>query len=141
MSHFTPISALVGGGLIGLSASVLLGYQGRVAGISGILDAFLAEPKQNLGWRLPFLVGLVVAGVVASLFAPHAFGAPVAGLVPLAIGGVLVGFGTRLGNGCTAGHGISGLSRLSVRSLVATVTFIAAGMLTTYVTLHLRGGA
>lgn len=141
MTDFTPFSALAGGALIGLSASVLLWHQGKVAGISGILDAFLAEPKQSLGWRLPFLAGLVVAGFVASLFLPHAFGAPVRGLVPLAVAGVLVGFGTRLGNGCTAGHGISGLSRLSVRSAVATATFIAAGMLTTYVALHLRGGA
>lgn len=141
MSQFSPISALIGGGLIGLSASVLLAYQGKVAGITGILDTFLAEPRKNLGWRLPFLVGLVLTGFLASLVAPSMLGAPVQGLVPLAIAGVLVGFGTRLGNGCTSGHGISGLSRLSPRSAVATVTFIAAGMLTTYVVLHLRGGA
>ena len=137
MSQFSPISAIIGGGLIGLSASVLLAYQGKVAGI----DTFLAEPKKNLGWRLPFLVGLVLTGFLVSLLAPSALGAPVQGLVPLAVAGVLVGFGTRLGNGCTSGHGISGLSRLSPRSAVATVTFIAAGMLTTYVVLHLRGGA
>ena len=141
MTDFTPFSALAGGALIGLSASILLWHEGRVAGISGIFDTFLAEPKQSLGWRLPFLAGLVVAGFVASLFVPRAFGAPVQGLLPLAIAGVLVGFGTRLGNGCTSGHGISGLSRLSVRSAVATMTFIAAGVIATYVTLHLRGGA
>ena len=141
MTDFTPFSGLAGGALIGLSASVLLWHQGRVAGISGIFDTFLAEPKQSLGWRLPFLAGLVAAGFVASLFVPRAFGAPIVGLVPLAVAGVLVGFGSRLGNGCTAGHGISGLSRLSVRSAVATVTFIVAGMITTYVTFHLRGGA
>ncbi|HEX7604674.1 MAG TPA: YeeE/YedE thiosulfate transporter family protein [Polyangiaceae bacterium] len=141
MSDFTPFSALAGGALLGLSASLLLWHQGRVAGISGILDSFLAEPKQSLGWRLPFLAGLVVAGFVASLFVPRAFGAPIQGVVPLALAGVLVGFGSRLGNGCTAGHAISGLSRLSVRSAVATTTFIAAGMITTYVTFHLGGGS
>ena len=137
---FTPIPALIGGALIGASASILYAYHGRIAGMSGILDGALAEPKKSVDFRLPFLAGLLAIGFVWSLVSPASFGAPIRGLVPLAIAGVLVGFGTRLGNGCTSGHGISGLSRLSLRSLVATVTFIATGMFTTYVALHLRGG-
>ena len=141
MVDFTPYSGLLGGALIGASASLLLFVRGGVAGISGIRDATLAAPRQNLRWRLPFLFGLVVAGLVASRFFPQAIGAPVRGLFPLAIAGVLVGFGTRLGSGCTSGHGVAGLSRLSLRSLVATMTFIVAGMITTYVLLHLRGAS
>ncbi|CAN5766255.1 YeeE/YedE family protein [soil metagenome] len=141
MSDFTPISAIAGGALIGLSASIVLAYHGRVAGVSGILDGALAAPRKNVDFRIPFLAGLVLLGFVASFFFPRSFGPAVVGLVPLAIAGVLVGFGTRLSNGCTSGHGISGSARLSLRSLVATVTFIAVGMITTFVVLHLRGGA
>lgn len=141
MSQFTPISALVGGVLIGASASIALLYHGKIAGISGIVDGALEAPRKNLDWRVPFIVGLIAAGFVASFFVPQAFGAPVRGILPLAIAGVLVGFGTRLGNGCTSGHGISGLSRLSPRSLVATLTFIGAGVVTTYLVHHFGGGA
>jgi uncharacterized protein len=141
MVDFTPWSALAGGALIGASASLLLLVRGDVAGISGILDAALGAPRRNVVWRIPFLLGLVVVGLVASRFAPAALGAPVRGLLPVAIAGVLVGFGTRLGNGCTSGHGVAGLSRLSWRSAVATLTFIAAGMATTYLLLHVRGAS
>ncbi len=140
MHSLTPLSALVGGILIGLSASLLLLYQGRIAGISGILDAFLARPRENLAWRLPFLLGLVATGVVVGILFPRALGPPVAGLGSVALAGVLVGFGTRLGNGCTSGHGVVGLSRFSARSLVATVTFIATGILTTFYLHHAGAG-
>jgi uncharacterized membrane protein YedE/YeeE len=141
MSHFTPVSALLGGVLIGAAASLLYLWHGRIAGISGILDAALTEPQTNLRWRTPFLVGLVVTGLVASRFVPSSVGAAVVSGAPLVVAGLLVGFGTRLANGCTSGHGISGLARLSPRSLAATVTFVGVGMLTTFVVLHLRGGA
>jgi uncharacterized protein len=141
MSPFSPYAALAGGALIGAAASLLLLVQGRVAGISGIVDGALAEAGKNQSWRVPFLLGLVVTGFVASRFVPGAVGPAVAGLLPVAVAGAFVGFGTRLGNGCTSGHGVSGLSRLSVRSLVATVTFILAGMLTAYLLLHVRGAA
>ena len=141
MSHFTPISALVGGVLIGAAASLLFFWQGRIAGISGILDASLSEPLKNLRWRIPFLLGLLVTGGIAGVVAPSGFGPAVLSGVPLVLAGVLVGFGTRLANGCTSGHGISGLARLSPRSLAATCTFVGVGMLTTFVVLHLRSGA
>ncbi len=136
MTHFTPIAALAGGVLIGAAASVLFFWQGRIAGISGILDASLAEPVKNLRWRIPFLLGLLVTGGIVGALFPSGFGAAVLSGIPLVVAGVLVGFGTRLANGCTSGHGISGLARLSPRSLAATVTFVGVGMLTTFVALH-----
>lgn len=139
MTALTPASALAGGALIGLSATLLLAYHGRIAGIGGILDASLAEPRKALSWRLPFLLGLIAAGAVIRALSPGAFGAPVVGLGGLLVAGLLVGVGTRLGNGCTSGHGVVGLSRLSRRSLVATVTFIAVGMVTTYLLHRVRG--
>ncbi len=139
MSDFTPVSALVGGALIGASASVLLLFRGRIAGISGIVDAAVTSPRAALGWQLPFLAGLVVVGSVTRLTFPSAVGPSIGSLSTVAAAGVLVGFGTRLSNGCTSGHGVVGLARLSKRSLVATLTFIAFGMLTTWAVLHARG--
>ena len=141
MLAFTPYAALAGGALIGAAASLLLLVHGRVAGISGIVDGAVAEAGSRSAWRLPFLLGLLVTGFVASRFVPQAFGSAVGGLFPVAIAGALVGFGTRLGNGCTSGHGVAGLSRLSLRSLAATLTFIVAGMITAYLLLHVRGAA
>jgi uncharacterized membrane protein YedE/YeeE len=124
---------LLGGSLIGASASLMLIASGEIAGISGILSGALKEPRAEGGWRLAFLAGLLVAGAGAAVVAP----ALVANAVPrpllvVALAGLLVGFGTRLGSGCTSGHGVCGISRLSPRSLVATLTFISAGVVTVW---------
>ena len=141
MSNFTPWSALLGGALIGVSASVLLLLNGRVAGISGIVGGLLRRRPEETAWRVLFVAGLLVGGVVVMLVRPASFGtAPVS--VPLAVlAGLFVGFGTRLGSGCTSGHGVCGISRLSGRSLAATMTFMATGALATFVVHHVVGGA
>lgn len=125
---FTPISGLIGGVLIGLSATLLLWLTGRVAGISGIVAGLLTGTDR--AWRGAFVVGLVAGGGFTHILAPAAIGSSPAGLPLLAAAGVLVGFGTRLGGGCTSGHGVCGMSRFSVRSLVATLTFMATGAIT-----------
>ncbi len=131
MSDFTPFSALAGGALIGLAASMFLLTHGKVAGISGLFGGLLSPSAEDGPVRFAFVAGLVLAGVFARMFAPSLFsGMPASRpLIVVAIAGLLVGFGTRLGNGCTSGHGVCGLSRFSVRSLVATVTFIGTGAL------------
>lgn len=141
MTNFTPWSALFGGALIGISASALLLLNGRVAGISGILGGLVRPRAEETSWRALFVAGLLVGGVALLLFRPASFGvAPVS--LPLAIvAGVFVGFGTRLGSGCTSGHGVCGISRFSGRSLAATMTFMATGALTAFVVQHLVGGA
>jgi len=118
----------VGGALIGLSASLLLVLNGRVTGISGILNSLL-QPVAGVewAWRALFVVGLLAGGLVAGAFLPSPDSAAIPGLPTAILAGILVGVGTRLGNGCTSGHGVCGLSRLSVRSLIATLTFIATG--------------
>jgi uncharacterized membrane protein YedE/YeeE len=130
--------ALAGGVLIGLAATLLLWSTGRIAGISGILDGSLRPQRGDLLWRLAFLAGLVVAAGAYMLFVP---GAPQPrtdfARGTLIVAGLLVGFGTRLGNGCTSGHGVCGIGRLSPRSLAAVLTFIAVAMATTYITRHL----
>jgi uncharacterized membrane protein YedE/YeeE len=136
---FTPVSATIGGVLIGLSASALLAFDGRVAGISGILGGVIDAAK-DAGWRFMFVVGLLAGGVATFFVAPQAFGAPQTLPVwQLALGGLLVGFGTRLGNGCTSGHGVCGTSRGSPRSIAATAVFIAFGMLSVLATKGLAG--
>lgn len=130
MHDFTPVSALVGGALIGLAASLLLFATGRIAGISGIVSGLLVRERGDVAWRAWFLVGLLGAGVGAVVLAPDAIGSSPRPFVLLAAAGLLVGVGTQVGNGCTSGHGVCGLSRLSPRSLVATVTFIASGIAT-----------
>lgn len=141
LHDFTPWSALAGGALIGLSASLLLLTHGKIAGISGILGGLLERGTDERGYRAWFLAGLLASGALLVVLRPSAFPtAPTSSLGLTAIAGLLVGFGTRLGNGCTSGHGVCGLSRLSTRSLVATVTFIAAGMTTVFVK-GLLGGA
>lgn len=137
------LTALVGGALIGLSASLLLLFNGRIAGISGIAGGVLSSPhRAELGWRLTFLGGLVGGGFLLRALWPQVLGAPVvtgAGWVMAA--GLLVGFGTRLGNGCTSGHGVCGLSRGSKRSLLATLTFMATGAATVFLVRQVFGGA
>jgi uncharacterized membrane protein YedE/YeeE len=142
MHNFTPLSALIGGILIGLSASAMLLLEGKIAGISGIFAGVLAPSKGETEWKAAFVGGLFAGGVLLRIFLPSAFDFGIVrpyGMLMLA--GVLVGFGTRLGNGCTSGHGICGISRLSARSMVATITFIASGMLTVYLVNHVMGAA
>jgi uncharacterized protein len=138
-TEFTPIASTIGGVLIGLAAAFLLAYKGRIAGISGILGGFL-ESAEDRGWRGLFLLGMLLGGFGLVAFMPAAVpGAALDSLPVLILAGLLVGFGTRLGGGCTSGHGVCGISRLSPRSIVATLLFMGAAILTTSVTRHLLG--
>jgi uncharacterized membrane protein YedE/YeeE len=141
MTNFTPWSALFGGALIGISASILLLFNGRVAGISGILGGLVRPRAEETSWRAFFIVGLLVGGVVLFLLRPASFGAAPVSLPLAIVAGVFVGFGTRLGSGCTSGHGVCGLSRFSGRSFAATLTFMATGAMAAFVVQHLLGGA
>jgi uncharacterized membrane protein YedE/YeeE len=134
---FTPWPALAGGLLIGLAAAVLIRFAGRIAGISGILGGLLRPVAGDRAWRLAFLAGLLVAPWVYTLFAGALTPRIDAGWGTLLAAGLLVGIGTRYGAGCTSGHGVCGLSRLSPRSAVATAVFMAAGFATVYVLRHL----
>ncbi len=140
MDNFTPLSALLGGALIGLSAGILMLANGRIAGISGIIGSVFQASDDGRFWRLAFVVGLLVGPLIAlSLDATPPL--PVAASWPVVIsGGLLVGFGTSLGSGCTSGHGVCGIARLSPRSIVATLVFMAAGMVTVFVIRHVIGG-
>src|SRR4051794_1180604 len=139
MGNFTPISSLLGGLLIGLAAAMLWLANGRIAGISGIVGNLPSTRTGDAAWRVAFLAGLIVAPSVYAVLA----GVPMIQLgasVPVVIaGGLLVGFGTRLGGGCTSGHGVCGLARFSPRSLIATCLFMAAGFITVFVTRHIVG--
>lgn len=126
--------ALAGGALIGISASLMLAFNGRIAGISGIVAGLVTPTPGDLRWRALFVTGLVSGGILARALAPTLFSGEVAPLGAVALAGLLVGFGTRLANGCTSGHGVCGISRLSSRSLAATATFITAGAITVLVT-------
>lgn len=140
---FTPFSAAAGGALIGLAATILWLGLGRIAGISGIVGGLVPAKADDIAWRVAFLAGLLVVGVGAALVWPEAVAATSSLRGPLAmlVAGVVVGFGARLGNGCTAGHGVCGLSRGSLRSLVATLTFMAAGIATASLVRVVFGGA
>lgn len=137
MENFTPISALAGGALIGISVTLLLLFNGRIAGISGILNGVFFAPKQDKLWRLLFLVGLVLGALLFHTGLPD-FNSPRQHypVLLLAIGGFFVGFGAKMANGCISGHGVCGLANLSLRSLVATGAFMGAGMLTVYSVRH-----
>jgi uncharacterized membrane protein YedE/YeeE len=137
---FTPGTALAGGLLIGLAAALLVLCNGRIAGISGILGGLLRPSTGGMGWRLAFLAGLVGAPVVYALAAALPRPQIDADWGTLVVAGLLVGLGTRYGAGCTSGHGVCGLSRLSPRSLVATLAFMGAGFATVYVVRHLLNG-
>lgn len=133
LSTFTM--PLLGGLLIGLAASGLLIFNGRIAGISGIVGGLLTTQPGDVGWRLSMVGGLLVGGLLLLLFMPSAFPTSSARSLPLLLaGGLLVGFGTRLGSGCTSGHGVCGMGRFSVRSIAATLTFILTGAVTVYFT-------
>jgi uncharacterized membrane protein YedE/YeeE len=134
-------AGLTGGVLIGLAAVLLLWSIGRIAGISGIAAGALEGARGDRAWRIAFLAGMMIAGAVALQFLP-ALPRAQTGPAPLLLAaGLLVGFGTRLGNGCTSGHGVCGLGRFSRRSLVAVVVFMACAMATTFVVRHVIGAA
>lgn len=133
----TWMTALAGGVLIGLAATLLLWLTGRIAGISGIVGGVLMPRSGDVAWRAAFLIGLIGAGAAYLWLVPSAY-TPRQGFPPLLLvtAGLLVGFGTRMGNGCTSGHGVCGLGRLSVRSFAAVLTFMATAILTTYIVRH-----
>lgn len=142
-TEFTPLSAALGGMLIGLAAAAMLAFNGRIAGISGILGGFL-QGAEGWRWRGLFLFGMLLGGLVLLIVAPASMpAAAIDSPVLLIVAGLLVGFGTRLGGGCTSGHGVCGISRLSARSIVATIIFMGAAMVTTFVMRHVvaLGGA
>jgi uncharacterized membrane protein YedE/YeeE len=132
------VLAFIGGGLIGLSAVLLMAFSGRIAGISGIVGGLLPpKPADDRTWRIAFILGLVLAPtLLAVLTGDNRIGAPTVGPVMLVAAGLLVGVGTTLGGGCTSGHGICGISRLSPRSITATVTFVATAMVTVFIVRH-----
>jgi hypothetical protein len=137
---FTPWTALAGGGLIGLAAAIFLLVNGRIAGISGILGGLLAPTQGDIAWRVAFLVGMLLAPSAWLIYAELPAMQIDASYPMLVVAGLLVGIGTRYASGCTSGHGVCGLSRLSLRSLTATLSFMAAGFATVYVIRHITGG-
>lgn len=137
LEHFTPISALLGGGLIGLSAVMLFWVSGRIAGISSIMSGLLTTHGSNRNWRVMFLIGLMLGAWVWQTLADKLI--TIRQDYPLGlivIGGLLVGIGTRLGSGCTSGHGICGIALFSRRSIAATLVFMACGLLTVFILRH-----
>ena len=135
--HFTPWSALAGGILIGLAAALFILLNGRIAGISGIIGGLLRPNKGDIGWRFAFIAGLVLAPVVYGIFYELPAAQIDASSGILIVAGLLVGVGTRYGSGCTSGHGVCGISRLSPRSIAATIIFMAAGFVTVFLLKHL----
>jgi uncharacterized protein len=141
MDNFTPVSAAIGGALIGLSAVLLMAFTGRIAGISGIFAGLINPQTTDRAWRAAFIGGLVAAPLAAALLG-HTVPTPrmPGSYITVVIGGLLVGFGTRLGSGCTSGHGICGIARLSPRSIVATGVFMMAAIIVVALTHHVFGG-
>ena len=141
MANFTPVSAAIGGILIGLSAVLLMLSTGRIAGISGIFSGLLNLRSEDKGWRVAFIAGLILAPVIAGWIG-YGMEPPKlpSNLAVIVAAGLLVGFGTRLGGGCTSGHGICGIGRLSPRSIAATVVFMVTAVITVAVTRHVLGG-
>lgn len=137
---FTPWSSLAGGALIGLAAALFILLNGRIAGISGIIGGLLAPTPGDIRWRLAFVIGMLAAPTIWLLFASAPTMQIDASYPLLIAAGLLVGIGSRYGSGCTSGHGVCGLSRLSPRSLAATLSFMGAGFATVYVVRHLIGG-
>ena len=139
-NHFTPWLSLAGGMLIGTASAVFILVNGRILGISGIVGGLITPRQGDVGWRIAFLLGMLAAPATFALLAPAGFlPAPRfdAGFGTVIAAGLLVGFGTRYGSGCTSGHGVCGLSRLSPRSMVATLAFMAAGFITVFLVRHL----
>ncbi|MFO0995200.1 MAG: YeeE/YedE family protein [Alphaproteobacteria bacterium] len=147
VAHFTPWRGLAGGVMIGVAAVLMMALQGRIAGVSGIAGGLLRPLKGDVGWRLAFILGLILgAAIFGAVLAPLLDGTRIlidigASPVLLVIGGLLVGFGTRLGRGCTSGHGVCGLARFSRRSMVAVTVFMVSGFLTVFIVRHVVGGS
>ena len=142
MENFTPFSSLIGGILIGLSGSALLLFNGRIAGISGILGGLVNAKKHDRLWRVAFVVGLITGGLILRIVNPGAFQFGIdRSAAALLIAGFTVGLGSRIGNGCTSGHGVCGISRLSPRSILATTIFVIVGAASVYVINHFFGGS
>ena len=135
-NHFTPWASLAGGAAIGTAVALLLLFNGRIAGISGIVGGLLTLKKGDMGWRIAFISGLITAPLVWQLFSSLPTLEIDGSLAVMALAGLIVGIGTRYGSGCTSGHGVCGLSRLSPRSLVATLVFMGAGFITVYFVRH-----
>ncbi|QHE75052.1 YeeE/YedE family protein [Hydrogenophaga sp. PBL-H3] len=138
-ANFTPWASLSGGILLGVASALFILVNGRVLGISGILGGLLPPKRSDVGWRIAFLLGMLSAPLVYGLLAPQGFArVPTidAGFAAIVAAGLLVGLGTRYGSGCTSGHGVCGLSRLSPRSLVATLAFMGAGFAMVFVVRH-----
>lgn len=138
-THFTPLSASIGGLIIGASAVLFMLVNGRIAGISGILGGLLKPMKHDVLWRVAFVAGLFMAPLIYRLFAPLPDIQVDADYPLLVLAGLLVGIGTRYGSGCTSGHGICGISRLSPRSIAATASFMASGIITVFIMRHVFG--
>ena len=140
MYSYTPVYAILGGAMIGTALVLMFWFTGRIAGISGLIGGVLSRNEDEKSWRLLFLAGLISAGFIYHTFNPYKFtGIPVLPIPVLIIGGFLVGFGTRMGNGCTSGHGVFGIARLSKRSIVATLLFMGSAVLTVYLNKHVLG--
>jgi uncharacterized membrane protein YedE/YeeE len=141
MTEFTPVSALFGGALIGLSASLLMHFAGRIAGISGIFSGCLVASASDRDWRLAFIAGMIAAPILGALVnLPLPAPRMPSNWVLIAVAGFLVGFGARMGGGCTSGHGVCGIARLSPRSFVATGVFMTAGIVVVFIVRHVVGG-
>jgi uncharacterized protein len=138
-NNFTPWASLAGGAVIGLAAALLVLFNGRIAGISGIIGGLIKPKKGDFNWRLAFMLGLVFSPILWQLFAPLPSIQIDASYTLLAVAGLITGFGTRYGAGCTSGHGICGLSRVSPRSIIATLAFMGTGFVTVYVMRHVWG--
>ena len=136
-THFTPWASLAGGILLGLASALFILVNGRVLGISGIVGGLLRPRSGDAGWRIAFIAGMLVAPAVWALFTTPVVPRIEAGPAVLVVAGLLVGWGTRYGSGCTSGHGVCGLSRMSPRSLVATLAFMGTGFATVFVMRHL----
>ena len=137
MENFTPVSGLLGGLLIGLAAAVLLLLNGRISGISGIVGGLLAPRSAEVGWRVVFVAGLLLGALSYMLATSGPFPVEMQASMPiLIVAGLLVGFGTRLGSGCTSGHGVCGIARLSRRSIVASAVFFGVAIVTVFLTRH-----
>jgi len=140
MTEFTPIASSLGGVLIGAASALLLVFNGRIAGISGIAGGLVdGTARGDRAWRVAFVGGLLAGGLLLAWLLPSAVQASPVPLPLVVLAGLLVGLGTRVGSGCTSGHGICGISRLSARSIVATLTFMATGIATVFVVRHLLG--
>ena len=141
MHNLTPVSGLLGGALIGLAAAMLMILTGRLAGISGILGGLFTPRPGDRAWRVAFIAGLIAAPLTAA-FAGKPLPAPVmtSNIALITVAGLLVGFGTRMGNGCTSGHGVCGFARLSTRSITATIIFMVTAIATVAIARHRFGG-